>query len=191
MMRHLATRKTQTAVLALIVAPAISYSETTTGTLEVRSEVGAICQIEDLTDLTLDFDNQAAAFGDLELATMAFNIACKGSPTVNDVTFSEGDNYEAPQRAVANGNGDFIEYALYAAKGEGTLDNSNYSNETPLGGNFDGLNILDINEDSVTNQAVTVGVILKNIRDDFGATPGDVPTGEYSDSITVTVTYSG
>lgn len=150
MMRSLAKIKSQTAALVLIVAPAVAYADTATGTLEVRSEVGAVCEIQNLTDLTLDFDNQAENFSDLEFAAMTFNIACTGSPTVNNVSFSEGDNYDAPKRGIKNQNDDVVEYRLYAKKGDGTLDNSNFSNETPLSGAFNDSNVLDVPSRMIT-----------------------------------------
>lgn len=191
MMRSLANIKSQTAALVLIVAPAVAYADEATGTLEVRSEVGAVCEIQDLNDLTVNFDNEVEKFSDLELATMTFNIACTGSPTVNNVEFSEGENYDAPSRGIKNQDSDVIEYRLYAKKGDGTLDNNNFSNETPLAGDFNDSNVLNINEASVTTQAVTVGVSLRNVRAPFSSNTAAAPVGEYSDNITVTVTYSG
>lgn len=167
----------------LSITPLSAHAnDTATGDLEVRAVVGAVCKIEGVSDLVLDLEDETGdSFGNLDTSTMSFDVVCSGSPTVSQIAFTSPNVSTGPVFKLSDDNGNKIDYKIFAELGDVT----DFSNSIPLSP-FS--NTVDVSAE-VQTQQVSVGAAATGNPGPSGSTPSSLKAGEYSDTVTITVSY--
>ena len=188
MIKHLASAAF--AATSITVTSAVAQ-DTTTGALNVTTSVSATCQAPNpsgnlnipFTTDGNDWNNQVAS------SSVAVSVTCSGGATPDSVTFDTGNNPGTgglTGRALVNISEDAcLQYGLEASEDDSTWT-------TILFGDSTGDNTLS----GLTSSTFYVRGTLENgstgCSDQFpvAADPVDVPGGDYSDTITMTVSFS-
>jgi len=168
------TRKTGLALTIsalVIVGSALSgnaLAATETGTLTVTATVGGICSVG---DQTLAFGTVTVGAGNVDASAIVDAICTTGITGL--VTFNDGLNKVATLRRMKHSvSADYIDYALYS---------NSYTTQIPA-------------DNGTTTAYTIVGSGVNQPFTVYGRIPtGTVtaqPTGSYTDSVTMTITYT-
>ena len=148
------------ALVALTAASA--QAATTTDTFQAKITIYDDCQISSPSDL--DFGTQGLLTSAVD-ATATFVVRCTQNASYT-ISLNDGSNASSGQSRMTDGSGHYVNYELYQDSSRSTLwDTSNTVSSTGTG----------------SDQTFTI----------YGRVPAQStpPAGDYSDTVTITVTY--
>ena len=196
-------------VVSVLIAPPLS-ADTSNKPLNVGTQVPASCSVSSAT-LSLQLNASHTDFGDQPPTTIGIDIECTGGAAPDSVTFDDGQmrgifSNAATRPSVPSGVPGVVEHFRGMMGSSATLfyqliASPGFSSN-PNNGLTDYIKVSDDNGDAdfvytnpnwtSSNTALTVhGKLVAGVDDESNfLTPGDVPAGDYSDTVLMTVKFS-
>jgi spore coat protein U-like protein len=185
-----------------VLAAGSATAATVDGNLTIEATVAATCDAPaPSANLILPFDSSATLTTQaLPTTPVTVTISCDGSPTISQVSFSDGTgdgNLPAMTRAndirymqrdgsSGTANTDYLGYKLWAAVGDTGVDTT----DQVIGSQTNGSSrVLDLSGSADGTFQVT-GMVYDDGAQTEHASASDVPDGTYRDTVVMTVTYN-
>lgn len=181
-------------VLALLFASGAA-AETQTGNLTVTTTIASSCDaLSPSGNLVLSFDGEKALDGQDPSGVVEVQLACSGNPTITNVVFDGGKGasqrsqaYRAMQRSGTDGTAatHYLGYKLYLVSSQSTPPSDGYNDVDVVSGSISDPEAMpDLNAGSFGVK----GIIFEADGNAHGSAAA-VPAGNYSDTVTMTITY--